>query len=60
MKLTKLPLKVVCCIAFGSDLVLVVYLSLLLLSNNILQNRNNLVESQFYNHLPDLLQFFKC
>ena len=41
-------------------LVLVVYLNLLLLTYNVLRNRDNLINNQLCNHPLDQLQFFEC
>ena len=39
---------------------LVVYLNLLLLTYNVLRNRDNLINNQLCNYPLDQLQFFEC
>ena len=52
--------KLICCIAFGLHLVLVVYLNLLLLSSyNNLQNKHNLINNHLHNNFLDHLWTFE-
>ena len=46
--------KLICCILSDQDPVLVVYLNLLELTSNFLENKDNLVKNQLCNHLLEL------
>ena len=52
---SRFPAKLDCCIFFVQHQIPLFYLNLLLSSNNVLKNRNNLVENQLCNQLLNQL-----